>query len=80
MMLASFSNMETVHIAAYALLLDTIGMPESEFSAFLNYKEMRDKHDYMQKFGVETDADICARSRCSAPSPKGCSSSQSSRC
>ena len=58
MMLASFSNMETIHIAAYALLLETIGMPDSEFSAFNQYKEMRDKHDYMQKFGVETDADI----------------------
>ena len=33
-------------------------MPESEFTAFLEYKEMKDKHDYMQKFGVETDADI----------------------
>jgi ribonucleoside-diphosphate reductase beta chain len=58
MMLASFSNMETIHIAAYALLLETIGMPDSEFSAFTQYKEMKDKHDYMQKFGVETDADI----------------------
>ena len=58
MMLASFSNMETIHIAAYALLLETIGMPDSEFTAFLDYQEMRDKHDYMQKFGVETNADI----------------------
>jgi len=58
MMLSSFSNIETVHIAAYALLLETIGMPEAEFAAFLEYQEMRDKHDYMQKFGVDTDADI----------------------
>ena len=58
MMLAAFSNMETVHIAAYSHLLDTIGMPESEYSAFLNYKEMRDKHEYMADFGVENDADI----------------------
>lgn len=58
MMLAAFSNIETVHIAAYALLLETIGMPETEFEAFLDYQAMRDKHDYMQKFGVETDADI----------------------
>ena len=29
MMLSAFSNMETIHIAAYALLLETIGMPES---------------------------------------------------
>jgi ribonucleoside-diphosphate reductase beta chain len=58
MMMAAFSNMETVHIAAYALLLETIGMPESEFAAFLDYQAMRDKHDYMSKFGVETNADI----------------------
>ena len=58
MMLAAFSNMETIHIAAYALLLETIGMPESEFGAFMQYKEMADKHSYMQKFGVETEADI----------------------
>jgi ribonucleoside-diphosphate reductase beta chain len=58
MMLASFSNIETIHVAAYALLLETIGMPESEFAAFYDYQEMRDKHDYMGKFGVESDADI----------------------
>jgi ribonucleoside-diphosphate reductase beta chain len=58
MMLSAFSNMETVHIAAYALLLETIGMPEAEFTAFLEYKAMRDKHDYMGGFGVSTEADI----------------------
>lgn len=58
MMLAAFSNMETVHIAAYAHLLDTIGMPEAEYQAFLKYKEMKDKYDYMQQFGVETKKDI----------------------
>ena len=58
MMLAAFSNMETVHIAAYSHLLDTIGMPESEYSAFLHYKEMKDKYDYMQQFGTETKEEI----------------------
>jgi ribonucleoside-diphosphate reductase beta chain len=58
MMLSAFSNMETIHIAAYALLLETIGMPEAEFSAFLEYEAMKAKHDYMQSFGVETEADI----------------------
>ena len=58
MMLTAFSNMETVHIAAYSHLLDTIGMPESEYGAFLEYGEMKDKHDYMQNFGVDTDEDI----------------------
>ncbi len=54
MMLSAFSNMETVHIAAYSHLLDTIGMPETEYSAFLKYKEMKDKYDYMQQFGTNT--------------------------
>jgi len=58
MMLAAFANMETVHIAAYSHLLDTIGMPESEYSAFLEYEEMKDKHDFLQTFGVDSDEDI----------------------
>ncbi len=58
MMLAAFSNIETVHIAAYSHLLDTIGMPESEYQAFLKYKAMKDKYDYMQQWGVETAEDI----------------------
>ena len=53
MMLSAFSNMETIHIAAYSHLLDTIGMPETEYSAFLRYKEMKDKYDYMQKFNSD---------------------------
>ncbi len=58
MMLASFANMETVHIAAYSHLLDTIGMPEAEYSAFLRYAEMKAKYDYMKQFGVSTKPDI----------------------
>lgn len=54
MMLAAFSNIETVHIAAYSHLLDTIGMPETEYQAFMKYKEMKDKYDYMQKFNVDS--------------------------
>lgn len=58
MMLAAFSNMETVHIAAYSHLLDTIGMPESEYGMFLEYGALRDKHDYLGTFGVDSDEDI----------------------
>ena len=58
MMLTAFSNMETIHIAAYSHLLDTIGMPEAEYGTFLQYREMAAKCDYMHTFGVETDADI----------------------
>jgi ribonucleoside-diphosphate reductase beta chain len=58
MMLAAFSNMETVHVAAYSHLLDTLGIPEAEYEAFLKYQEMKDKYDYMQKWGVDTKEDI----------------------
>jgi ribonucleoside-diphosphate reductase beta chain len=58
MMLSAFSAMETVHIAAYSHLLDTLGIPESEYSAFLRYKEMKDKYDYMQEFNVDSKHDI----------------------
>lgn len=58
MMLAAFSNIETVHIAAYSHLLDTIGMPEVEYSAFLKYKEMKDKFDYMQEASMKSRRDI----------------------
>jgi ribonucleoside-diphosphate reductase beta chain len=58
MMLAAFSNTETIHIDAYSHLLDTIGMDESEYQAFMKYKEMKDKYDYMQRFGMDTKEDI----------------------
>jgi ribonucleoside-diphosphate reductase beta chain len=58
MMMAAFTNMETVHIDAYALLLKTLGMPKTEFEAFRDYAEMRAKADYMHQFGVETVADV----------------------
>lgn len=46
MMLTQFASMESLHIHAYSLLLDTIGMPEVEYEAFNNYKAMADKHDF----------------------------------
>ncbi|MBS0964870.1 ribonucleotide-diphosphate reductase subunit beta [Acetobacter okinawensis] len=58
MMLSAFSNIETIHIAAYSHLLDTLGMPEEEYSAFLKYKEMKDKYDYMQSFNVDSKHEI----------------------
>jgi len=58
MMLAAFSNIETIHIAAYSYLLDTIGMPEVEYSAFMQYKEMKDKYDFLQGFNVDTPREL----------------------
>ena len=33
-------------------------MPETEYSAFMKYKEMKDKYDYMQGFDVKSDHNI----------------------
>ncbi len=58
MMLAAFSNTETIHIAAYSHLLDTLGIPEVEYQAFMKYKEMKDKYDYMQTANMSSRRDI----------------------
>lgn len=58
MMLGSFAAMESIHILAYALLLETVGMSDDEFSAFAGIPAMSAKVDYMHTFGVETHDDI----------------------
>lgn len=57
MMLMGFASREAIHVAAYAHLLDTIGMPETEYSAFLKYAEMKEKFEYAQQFNVSTPKD-----------------------
>jgi len=54
MMLSAFANIETVHIAGYAYLVDTLGMPEEIYEDFLKYKEMLDKYNYLHSFNVDT--------------------------
>lgn len=58
MMLAAFSNIETVHIAAYSLLVETVGMPDSEYQTFLEYSEMSDKHEFLSQFNMDNDHEI----------------------
>ena len=50
MMMGAFVNMESIHQHAYSLLLDTVGMPETEYKAFSEYEEMANKHDYIKDF------------------------------
>lgn len=47
MMLAGFAAREALHVAAYSHLIETLGMPESTYSEFLEYQEMREKHEYI---------------------------------
>ena len=57
-MLASFANREGVHQRAYALLNDTLGLPEEDFHKFLEYSEMADKIEFMQDNNVSTQTGL----------------------
>jgi ribonucleoside-diphosphate reductase beta chain len=50
MMLSSFAAREAVHVAAYSHLIETLGLPETTYNEFLQYQEMRDKHDFVSEF------------------------------
>jgi ribonucleoside-diphosphate reductase beta chain len=47
MMLMGFAAREALHIAAYSHLIETLGLPESTYNQFMEYQEMKDKHDYV---------------------------------
>ncbi len=53
-MLGSFASREGIHQRAYALLNETLGLPDEEFHAFLEYKEMADKVDFMMDSNTNT--------------------------
>jgi len=47
MMLMGFAAREALHIAAYSHLIETLGLPETTYNDFMEYKEMVEKHDYV---------------------------------
>ena len=57
-MLSSFAARETVHQRAYALLNDTLGLPDEEYHKFLEYKAMADKIDFMSEGKIVTQTDL----------------------
>jgi len=58
MMLTAFAAMETVHVWAYSHLNDTLGLPEVEYKAFLEYEAMKNKYEYLQQFKISSKRDI----------------------
>lgn len=58
MMMAAFAAAETEHIVAYAKLLDTIGLPDSEFEAFKQHSQMVAKVDYLMQFDPKKWLDL----------------------
>jgi ribonucleoside-diphosphate reductase beta chain len=47
MMLLGFAAREALHVAAYSHLIETLGLPETLYNDFMEYKEMAEKHDYV---------------------------------
>ena len=47
MMLLGFAAREALHVAAYSHLIETLGLPETTYSEFLEYQQMREKHEYI---------------------------------
>ena len=58
MMLSAFAQMEGIHVWAYSYLNDSLGLPDAEYSAFLDIVSMRQKYDYLQNFNVRTLEDL----------------------
>jgi len=53
MMLLGFAAREALHIAAYSHLIETLGLPETTYNEFLEYAEMREKHDYVMDISAK---------------------------
>lgn len=47
MMLLGFAAREALHIAAYSHLIETLGLPETTYNEFMEYAEMKQKHEYI---------------------------------
>jgi ribonucleoside-diphosphate reductase beta chain len=58
MMLSAFAAMESVHVWAYSYLNDSLGLPEKEYSAFLDIAAMRAKYHYIQQFDIKNIRDL----------------------
>ena len=55
MMLCGFAAREALHIAAYSHLIETLGLPEATYNQFLEYQEMKEKHEYVMNISSQND-------------------------
>jgi ribonucleoside-diphosphate reductase beta chain len=60
MMMSGFASREALHVAAYAHLIETLGLPESTYNEFLQYREMVEKHDYINNLSAAPMAEKIA--------------------
>nr|QXT57792.1 ribonucleotide reductase small subunit [Rhinella marina erythrocytic-like virus] len=53
-MMGSFAAREGIHQRAYAMLTDTLGVPDTIYRTFLEYTEMAEKMDFMSEMKTDT--------------------------
>lgn len=58
MMLGQFAAMEATHISSYSILNETLGFPDSDWYAFLEYEEMKNKAEFMVDSDVHSKKGI----------------------
>jgi len=56
MMLLGFAAREALHVAAYSHLIETLGLPEVTYNEFMEYAEMKEKHDYVMNISSKKDS------------------------
>lgn len=56
--LGSVAGRETVHVWGYSHLLETVGFPEVEYQAFLEYEEMMEKEEFVTSFNCDTPENV----------------------
>ena len=54
MAISAIADMESIHTAAYAYLLDSLSFPENTYSVFLENKEMSEKYNYTAGFKMNS--------------------------
>lgn len=54
MLLSSIAAREAVHADAYSTMNTAIGLPDTVYHEFMQYAEMREKHDYVSDFDLTT--------------------------
>jgi ribonucleoside-diphosphate reductase beta chain len=57
-MLRAFASMEDTHVRAYSLLLETLGLSDEHYNAFLEVEEMRAKHDLLTGYTMKDPVEI----------------------
>jgi len=56
MMLSGFAAREALHIAAYSHLIETLGLPETTYNEFMEYEQMKEKHEYVMDISLQNSS------------------------